>query len=70
MDEYCIACENTGWYKDPNDRELFDKLVDKYDQMGIYTANDCYNKAINEVGYTKIPCPYCERGKALSKGEK
>lgn len=60
--DYCIYCENTGVYKEPNNKELFDKVFDKYDDMGIFNLEETYDKAINEVGYTKItPCPECGR---------
>lgn len=60
--DYCIACDNTGRYKQPNNKEYFDRLFDIYDAPGTLTMNECYNKAINEVGYKIVsPCPYCNR---------
>lgn len=67
--DYCSACDNTGKYKKPNDEAEFDRLFDYYDRPGTLSSDQCYKKAIEEVGYTVIPCPFCERGKSLSKGE-
>lgn len=60
--DYCVACSNTGRYKQPNDKEEFDRLFEKYDRPGTMNMHECYNKAINEVGYTAVsPCPFCNR---------
>lgn len=68
---YCVGCSGTGKYKKPKDEEKFDRLFDYYDRPGTLSLEQCYNNAINEVGYTIIPCS-CEKGKEyadkLSKG--
>lgn len=56
--DHCIKCDNTGRYKQPNDEAEFDRLFDYYDRPGVLSLGQCYEKAINEVGYTVItPCP-------------
>lgn len=59
----CVACNNTGEYKIPNNKEEFERLFVLYYRPGILTVNECYNKAINAVGYITTPCPYCNRDK-------
>lgn len=60
--ERCIKCDNSGIYLKPNNEELYDKVFDRYDDMGIFTLSDCEKKALDEVGYTAInPCPFCHK---------
>ncbi|MBZ9633054.1 zinc ribbon-containing protein [Clostridium sp. FP1] len=61
--DYCIGCSNTGRYQQPNDEAEFDRLFDYYDRPGTLSMDQCYDKAIDKVGYTVItPCPHCNRG--------
>ena len=58
----CNYCNGTGKYKEPKDKELFDKLVDN-EMEKAYFVNYAMaeEKAYKEVGYTIIDCPYCKR---------
>ena len=68
----CIGCNNTGKYKKPNDEQAFDRAFDRYADPGYMSLGEAYNKAINEVGYTIVPCS-CEKRKEyaekISRGE-
>lgn len=61
---FCNICENRGRIKVVLDEDInkFDKLFDKYDDMGIFTHSECYENAINECKYKYFYCPYCEKG--------
>lgn len=61
----CILCDDTGKYKEPNDNEKFDRYFDLYDDHG-FGSDEAYTKAINEVGYTIVPCS-CQKGKEYSE---
>lgn len=68
----CIRCNDTGIYKKPKDEEKFDRVFDRYFDQGYLSGGECYDKAINEVGYTIVPCT-CEKGKEYAeklKGDK
>ena len=56
----CYKCDGTGRYKQPNDEELFNELVDKYDNEGSHSTYECIKMALNYTGYTIIPCPVCK----------
>ena len=58
----CNYCKDTGKYKEPKDKELFDRLVDE-EMEKAYFVNYAMaeEKAYKEVGYTLIDCPYCKK---------
>lgn len=55
----CKHCNNTGLLKEPKNNEDFDYWYEKYDSMGMFSNNECYNKAIDRVGFIERPCPFC-----------
>ena len=64
--EECFACDNTGVMLIPNNIEKFDWLFDKYADSGQWNLYECRKKALNEVGYKRISCQYCLKGKEKS----
>ena len=48
----CTHCKDTRKYKQPNNKERFEKLIDI--EM---------EKAYKEVGFTIIDCPFCNNKK-------
>ena len=59
---YCIMCDNTGVYLEPNDSEKYDEAFENYDRMAIFNLDETRRKALDDVGYTKVtPCPYCHK---------
>lgn len=57
----CIFCNGTGKYKQPNDQEKFDNLVDCEMEKGYFVNLEmAEEKAYKAVGYTVIDCPYCQ----------
>ena len=57
----CRYCNGTGKYKQPNNQERFDCLVDvEMDKAYFVNYNMAEEKAYEEVGYTLIDCPYCQ----------
>ena len=60
----CIYCNDTGKYKEPKNKELFDRLVDiEMDKAYFVNYAMAEEKAYKEVGYTLIDCPYCKKHK-------
>lgn len=55
----CFWCEGTGKYKKPNKEEKYNQLFDMYDAPGVLTMRECRERALKEVGYELIRCPYC-----------
>lgn len=59
----CTYCKDTGKYKEPKNKELFDRLVDQEMEKAYFVNYDmAEEKAYKEVGYTLIDCPYCKKG--------
>ncbi len=59
--ERCIFCKGTGKYKQPDDKERFDELIDREMDKGYQVNYAMAEKvAYDEVGYTIIDCPYCK----------
>ncbi len=64
----CFYCDGTGKFKKPNDDEAFDKRFDHYDSMSYFISmGEMREKALEDVGYTLIDCPYCG-GTGIAKG--
>ena len=58
----CIYCKDTGKYKEPKNKELFDQLVDtEMDKAYFVNYAMAEEKAYEKVGYTLIDCPYCKK---------
>lgn len=55
----CFWCDGTGKFKQPKDQEEFDRRFDYYDKPGA-VLSDCRKKALEDVGYDVIECPYCD----------
>lgn len=69
--DMCFACDSTGIFLQPNNKELYEKIFDKYDDMGVFTMHEARMKALKETGYTKIsPCPCCHKSPEDYKKEK
>lgn len=55
-----LFCDGTGKYKKPNNEEEYDRVFDIYDsKSGFLSMGEIREKALNDVGYTEIDCPYC-----------
>ena len=65
----CRYCKDTGKYKQPNNVERFERLVDIEMEKAYFVNYEISEeKAYNAVGYTVIDCPYCGNGgKAMKK---
>lgn len=58
----CSYCNDTGIYKQPNNLDLFEKIVEKEMDKGYFVNYSmAEEKAYEIVGYTEIPCPYCTK---------
>ena len=58
----CNYCKDTGKYKEPKNKELFDRLVEQeMDKAYFVNYAMAEEKAYKEVGYTLIDCPYCKK---------
>ena len=56
----CTHCKGTGKYKQPNNREMFEKLIDIEMEKAYFVNYEmAAEKAYKEVGYTMIDCPFC-----------
>ncbi len=56
----CQYCKGTGKYREPKDKQEFDRLIDTEMEKGYFiTYGMAEEKAYKEVGYTVINCPYC-----------
>lgn len=56
----CYLCDGTGKFKKPKDEDAFDKAFDRYDQRSDFISmGEMREKALNDVGFTLIPCPMC-----------
>lgn len=56
----CWYCEGTGKFKQPNDEERYSKRFDFHaDKAYFISPGEAREKALQEVGYTEIICPYC-----------
>lgn len=60
----CRHCNDTGKYKEPKNKELFDALVDT-EMEKAYFVNYAMaeEKAYKEAGYTVVDCPFCKKYK-------
>jgi hypothetical protein len=57
----CRHCEDTGKYKEPKDKKLFDRLVDiEMDKAYMVNYAMAEEKAYKKVGYTIVDCPFCD----------
>ncbi len=58
----CDHCKDTGKYKEPKNKELFNQIVDT-EMEKAYFVNGAMavEKAYKEVGYTLVDCPYCKK---------
>ncbi len=58
----CNRCNDTGRYKEPKNKELFDRLVDSEIEKA-YMVNYAMaeEKAYKEVGYNLVDCPFCNK---------
>lgn len=56
----CKYCNDTGKYKEPKNKERFEKIVD-VEMEKAYFVNYAMaeEKAYKEVGFNLIDCPYC-----------
>lgn len=60
----CRYCKDTGKYKQPNNVERFERLVDIEMDKGYHVNYEMAEEKIYKVvGYTVIDCPYCQEGK-------
>ena len=58
----CRYCKDTGKYKQPEDVERFERLIDIEMEKAYHVNYDmAEEKAYKAVGYTVIDCPYCSR---------
>ena len=55
----CILCNGTGIYKKPTNQKEYEKIWEKYDDMGVFTMHECREKALDETGFEKVVCPDC-----------
>lgn len=65
----CYLCSGTGKYQKPKDGKEYDRVFDKYDDMGIFSLGECRKKALDEVGYDVLECPNC-KGTGKEEDEK
>lgn len=57
----CMYCKDTGKYKQPNDKDKFDRLVEiEMDKAYFISYEMAEQKVYDRVGYTVIDCPFCE----------
>ena len=58
----CEYCNGTRVYREPNDREKFDELVDlEMDKAYYVNYIMAAEKAYKTVGYREVECPYCKK---------
>ena len=57
----CLTCEDRG-YITVVDLEEFDRVYDRYDDMAIFTGEQCRMKALAESKIGDYYCPFCEKG--------
>lgn len=56
----CSYCNGTGKYKRPNDEAEYDRRFDWYaDKADFISHGEARERALRDVGYTLIDCPYC-----------
>ena len=55
----CGWCNGTGKFKEPNDKEVYEKEFDRLDAPGTLTMEVCRERALKEAGFTIIDCPEC-----------
>ena len=56
----CTHCKDTRKYKQPNNKERFEKLIDIEMEKSYFVNYDmAEEKAYKEVGFTIIDCPFC-----------
>jgi|AGTN01.2.fsa_nt_gi hypothetical protein len=54
----CEHCGYTGRIQEIKDENYFDTLFDRY--AGQFDMETARRKALDKVGYTYVPCPYCQ----------
>lgn len=58
----CSYCDGTGKYKKPNNDEEYSRRFDWYEDKAYFiSTGEAREKALNDVGYTLIDCPYCAK---------
>ena len=58
----CRHCKNTGKYKEPKNKELFDRLVDtEMDKAYFVNYAMAEDIAYDKVCYDMIDCPFCKK---------
>lgn len=58
----CRYCHGTGVYKQPNDPDKFNELIDREMDKAYYVNYVmAEEKAYNQVGFTEVACPYCSK---------
>ena len=58
----CSYCDEPGKFKKPNDEERYSKKFDYYaDKAYFISMGEARQKALADVGYTLIDCPYCPK---------
>lgn len=64
QNEFCNKCGNRGFIEVAAeiDKEKFEQIFDKLDDMGIFNHDECYQKALEECRSEKFYCPNCEKG--------
>ena len=61
----CTHCKDTRKYKQPNNKERFEKLIDIEMEKSYFVNYDmAEEKAYKEVGFTIIDCPFCNNKKS------
>lgn len=58
----CKCCGGSGKYRQPNNPDKFDELVDVELEKG-YFVNEVMarEKAYKRVGFTVVDCPFCKK---------
>ena len=58
----CSYCDGTGKFKKPLNDEEYDRKFDYYcDKAYFISMGEAREKALDDVGYTLIDCPYCQK---------
>ena len=61
----CSYCEGTGKFKSPLNEEEYEKRFDYYESKADFISmGQCRERALADVGYTLIDCPYCNSAAA------
>lgn len=55
----CYWCDGTGKFKKPRNQESYSESFDRLDAPGVLSAEQCRERALEEVGYDIVKCKYC-----------